>query len=68
MLACYPNRLLTPLQETGLIDDQDTTRLVSEVRDDLPEYVVAHGIWVPVGVVEEVLDPSSIRIFHHAVA
>jgi hypothetical protein len=24
----------------------------------MPEYVVAHGIWVPVGVVEEVLDPS----------
>jgi hypothetical protein len=40
------------------LDEGRYWTLLAEMLDDVLEQVVAHGVWVPSGVVEEVLDPS----------
>jgi hypothetical protein len=48
----------TLLQETRLVDDQDTTVFVAEMLDYVLTQIITNGVWIPAGVIEKVLYSS----------
>lgn len=56
VLPSHAAGLRALLQEAGLIDDQDAARVVPEVVDDVAAQIIADGVGIPGGGVQEALD------------